>query len=198
MKKQKRLSLVQFMAALSVVGLVGLPVAASAQTSTSTVRANVASVVSVSSGPTVAINVTPTSSGAEATATDTVSVDSNDADGYDLTLSNSDTTQTLTGYRDDNTTSNGSTLAAASGTYAVPAALANNSWGYRVDGLGSFGAGGSTTYAAVPSSVSPQNIRSTSATANAETTSVIYAARVNLAVPNGIYRDTVTYTVTAK
>lgn len=198
MKKLSLRVVIRSVAGLSALGLVALPVVASAATSTSTVRANVASVISVSSTPTVAINVTPTSGGAEATADDTVTVDSNDADGYDLTLSNTDTTLTMTGYRDDNTTLNGSTLAAASGTYASPAALGANSWGWRVDNLGSFGTGGTTTYAGVPSSATPQNIRSTTATANAEVTTVKYAVRVNLSVPNGIYRDTVTYTATAK
>jgi hypothetical protein len=199
MKKLQVQKLARILAAVAVAGLVGAPVAASAATSSSTVRANVSSVISVSSGPTVAINITPTSgAGAEAEANDTVTVDSNDGDGYDLTLSNSDTTLTLTGYKDDNTTTNGSTLAAASGTYGSPAALGSNAWGYRVDGLGSFGAGGTTTYAAVPSSAAAQNIKSTTATANAEATTVKYAAKVNLSVPDGIYRDTVTYTATAK
>lgn len=198
MKQPSLQTLARLMAVLAVVGLVGFPVAASAATSTGTVRANVASVISVSSIASVAIAITPTSAGAEALASDTVTVDSNDADGYDLTLSNADTALTMTGYKDDNVTTNGSTLAAASGTYATPAALANNSWGWRVDGLGTFGVSGTTTYAGVPSSATPQNIKTTTTTAAAEVTTVKYAAKVNLAVPNGVYRDTVTYTATAK
>ena len=189
----------RLMAVLAVAGLVAFPVAASAATDSSSVEATVNSVISVSSATTVPITVTPTSgAGAEATASDAVTVDSNDGDGYDLTLSNSDTTLTMAGFKDDGVTTNGATLAAASGTYGTPAALGSNTWGWRVDDLGTFGAGGATTYAGVPSSASPQNIRTTTATASAEATTVKYAVKVNLAVPNGIYKDTVTYTATAK
>ena len=191
-------NIARFMAALAVVGLVAAPVAASAATDSGTVRANVSSVISVSSTSEVAIAITPDANGEEAVASDTVTVDSNDADGYDLTLSNQDTTLTMTGYKSDNSTLNGSTLAAASGTYGTPAALGNNAWGWRVDDLGTFGAGGTLTYAGVPSSASPQNIRSTTTTASAQVTTVKYAAKVDLSVPDGVYRDTVTYTATAK
>jgi hypothetical protein len=81
---------------LAVLAIVLSPVAASAATSNTTVQATVASVISVSSTPTVAISVTPTAGGAEATANDTVSVDSNDPDGYNLTLEN-DATLTMSG-----------------------------------------------------------------------------------------------------
>lgn len=158
------------------------PVVAAAETDTTTVQATVASVISVSSTPTVAISVTPTSGGAEATADDTVTVDSNDADGYNLTLEN-DATLTMTG-------SGGGTLAKTAGTYGTPAALGANSWGYR---LSAFGAG---TYAGVEDTA--QNIKSTTATANAETTTVTYGVKVNTAVPAGVYTDSVTYTATVK
>lgn len=169
--------------ALAVAAIVLSPIAASAATSTTTVQATVASVISVSSTPTVAISVTPTSSGAEATAADTVSVDSNDADGYNLTLANSDATLTMAG-------SQGGTLAKTAGTYAVPAALGTNAWGYR---LAAFTAG---TYAGVESTA--QNIKSTTATATAETTVVTYGVKVSTAVPAGVYTDSVTYTATVK
>jgi hypothetical protein len=158
------------------------PVVAAADTDTTTVQATVASVISVSSTPTVAISVTPTAGGAEATADDTVTVDSNDADGYNLTLEN-DATLTMAG-------SAGGTLAKTSGTYGTPAALGTNSWGYR---LAAFGAG---TYAGVEDAA--QNIKSTTATANAETTTVTYGVKVNTAVPAGVYTDSVTYTATVK
>lgn len=199
MKKPSIQKLSRVVLAFVVAGVAALPVAASAATDTSSVEATVNSVISVASATTVPITVTPTSgAGTEATASDAVTVDSNDGDGYDLTLSNSDTTLTMAGFKDDGTTSNGATLAAASGTYGTPAALGSNTWGWRVDGLGSFGAGGTTTYAGVPSSASPQNIKTTTATANAEATTVKYAVKVNLSVPNGVYKDTVTYTATAK
>lgn len=167
---------------LAVMAIVLSPVAASAATSNTTVQATVASVISVSSSPTVAISVTPSAGGAEATADDTVSVDSNDPDGYNLTLEN-DATLTMAG-------SAGGTLAKTSGTYAAPAALGTNSWGYRLTG---FSAG---TYAGVDDAA--QNIKSTTATAAAETTTVTYGVKVNTAVPAGVYTDSVTYTATVK
>jgi hypothetical protein len=167
---------------LAVTAIVLSPVVASAATDTTTVQATVASVISVSSNPTVAISVTPTSSGAEATADDTITVDSNDADGYNLTVEN-DPTLTMAG-------SQGGTLAKTTGTYGAPAALSANSWGYRLSG---FTAG---TYAGVEDAA--QNIKSTTATANADTTTVTYGVKVNTAVPAGVYSDSVTYTATVK
>lgn len=199
MKKSQIRNLARFAAVFTAAALVLIPVAASAATSSSSVEATVSAVISVSSGPTVAINVTPTGAGAVATANDSVSVDSNNASGYDLTLSNSDTTLTMAGYLlSDGVTSNGDTLAQHSGTYASPANLDTNSWGWRVDSLGSFGSSGGTTYAGVPSSASPQNIRSTSTTASGEVTTVKYGVKVSTAKKSGIYKDTVTYTATAK
>lgn len=79
--------------------------------------------------------------------------------------------------------SGGNTIAAAPGTYASPAALTTNTWGYRVDGAGTFGAGtttplsnaalGSVTYAQVLTT--PQNIKTTSTTAAGDNTSVWYS-----------------------
>lgn len=168
--------------ALAVAAIVLSPVVASAATDTTTVQATVDSVISVSSTPTVAISVTPTSGGVEATANDTVTVDSNDPDGYNLTLEN-DATLTMAG-------PSGGTLAKTAGTYAAPAALSTNSWGYR---LSSFTA---NTYAGVEDA--PQNIRSTTATAAAEATTVTYAVKANTSIPAGVYSDSVTYTATVK
>lgn len=169
--------------ALAVAAIVLSPVMASAATDSTTVNATVASVISVSTSDTVAIAVTPTSgAGAESTGADTVTVDSNDADGYNLTLEN-DTTLTMAG-------SQGGTLAKTTGTYGAPAALASNSWGYRLAG---FTAG---TYAGVEDAA--QNIKSTSATANADATVVTYGVKVNTSVPAGVYSDSVTYTATVK
>jgi hypothetical protein len=183
----------------AVAGIVVAPAAASAATANSSIEATVASVISVTSSGTVSISVTPTAPGAESTAaSDTVTVNSNDADGYNLTLGDSDATVTMAGFKDDGTTSNGSTLAATSGTYAAPAVLSANSWGWRVDSLGTFGVGGTLTYAGMPINSSAQNIRSTTATATNEVTTVKYSVKVDTSKPNGIYKDTVTYTATVK
>ncbi|PLS81516.1 hypothetical protein CYG49_01830 [Candidatus Saccharibacteria bacterium] len=181
MKKLSQ-NLGRWTAAIAVVGVALAPIGASAATDTTSVEATVASVISVSSNPTVAISVTPTAAGTEATGTDTVTVDSNDADGYNLTLEN-DATLTMAG-------SQGGTLAKTAGTFATPAALGTNSWGYRLSG---FAAG---TFAGVEDLA--QNIRSTTTTASAEATSVTYGVKVNTSVPAGVYTDTVTYTATVK
>ena len=183
----------------AVAAAITIPVGASAATDSSSIEATVSSVISVTSSGTVAITVTPTGAGAEsAAASDTVTVNSNDADGYNLTLSSSDATATMAGFKDGGITSNGSTLAVTSGTYAAPAALSANSWGWRVDGLGTFGITGTTTYAGMPINSSAQNIKSTTTTASAEVTTVKYAVKVDTTKPNGVYKDTVTYTATVK
>jgi len=199
MKKVPIRKLANWTGVLATFALVTSPVAVSAVTANSSVEATVSSVISVTSSGTVPITVTPTGAGAESTAaSDTVTVNSNDGDGYNLTVSSSDATATMAGFRDDGVTSNGSTLAAAAGTYGTPAALGTNTWGWRVDGLGTFGASGTTTYAGMPVLASPQNIRSTTAVGSNEVTTVKYAVKVNTAVPNGIYKETVTYTATVK
>ncbi len=198
MKKLSSGKISSWAAVLVVAAVVVAPIGASAATDSGSVEATVASVIAVNSTNTVAIGVTPTSAGAEATANDSVSVDSNDSDGYNLTFSSSDGAATMAGFKDDGTTTNGASLAVTSGTFGTPASLSANSWGWRVDNLGTFGAAGTTTYAGVPINTAAQNIRSTTTTASAEVTTVKYAVKVDLTKPNGIYKDTVTYTATAK
>ena len=152
---------------LAVAAIVLSPIAASAATDSTTVQATVASVISVSSADTALITVT---------------VNSNDPDGYNLSLEN-DTTLTMAG-------PSGGTLAKTSGTFAAPAALATNSWGYR---LAAFTA---STYAGIEDA--PQIIKTTAATATNDTTVVTYGVKVNTAIPAGVYSDSVTYTATVK
>ncbi|HEX8226961.1 MAG TPA: hypothetical protein VF572_03775 [Candidatus Saccharimonadales bacterium] len=189
----------KYLALAAMAAVIVAPIGASAATASSSIEATVSSVIAVTSSGTVALSVTPTGPGAESTAaSDTVTVNSNDADGYNLTLSSADGTATMAGFKDDGVTSNGATLAVTTGSYATPAALSANSWGWRVDSLGTFGAGGTATFAGMPVNSSPQNIRSTTATATNEVTTVKYAVKVDTSKPNGVYKDTVTYTATAK
>jgi hypothetical protein len=53
-----------------------------------------------------------------------------------------------------------------------------------------------STYAGVEDAA--QNIKSTSATAAADTTVVTYAVKVDTTKPAGVYSDSVTYTATVK
>lgn len=169
--------------ALAITAVLLSPVMAGAAQDTSTVQTTVNSVISVESAATVLIPaVTPDADGEISSASDTITVNSNDPDGYDLTVEN-DATLTMTG-------SDGGTLAKTAGTYGTPAALSANSWGYRLSGFTV------DTYAGVEQT--PQNIKSTAAVANNDTTSITYGVNVNTSVPAGVYTDSVTYTATVK
>lgn len=184
-----------------VAGIVALPsfTYAVSNSANTIVTATISSVISISTSGTVALAITPVSGGAQTSAKDVVTVSTNNVLGYNLTLADSDATTTLVKGSD--------TITAHAGTQTTPTALANNSWGYHVDGIGGFGTGGAvetnvTTstikYAGVPATGSANNIKSTSSTASADTTDVWYAAKADTSKPNGAYSDTVTYTATTK
>ncbi|PLS81515.1 hypothetical protein CYG49_01825 [Candidatus Saccharibacteria bacterium] len=129
---------------------------------------------------------------------DSVTVDTNDTKGYSLTLNNSDTSTAL---------DNGAAglIPAHAGTPASPSDLAVNTWGFRVDGLGAFGTGTTTetnvstsafTWAGIPASTSPQQIKSTTAAGTGSATTVWYGVKADGTNPDGSYIDTVTYTAT--
>lgn len=165
-----------------------------------TINAIIGSSISLTTSTTVNLNITPTASGSATSAMDSVKVSTNNTAGYNLQLADKDATVTLTKGVD--------TIAATSGTFAAPAAMGANSWGWRVDGAGTFGAGVTTaqnnaasltgTWAAMPASGSPVTIASTSATAVNEETKVWYGAFIDSSKPNGTYTDVVTYTATTK
>ncbi len=182
-------------------GFVLAPAVASAANSpaSTTINANIASTISISTSGTVTLAITPTGSGSASSASDTVTVNTNNALGYKLQLANaSATVGTLA--------NGGNSLATASGTFASPAALGNNTWGYRVDGVGTFGAGPTSAqtnaasltglWAKVPLSASPDQLKNTSTTATNDTTTVWYGAMADTTKPNGTYAGTVTYTAT--
>jgi len=180
-----------------IVGSVFIPTSYAA-TSNTIVNVNVGSAISISTSSTVALAITPASGGSASSASDTVSVSTNNTTGYKLQLADSDSTNTLT--------SGANAISAASGTFAAPAALGVNSWGYRIDNAGNFGAGTTTaktntsslggTWTKVPVSGAPDTVKSTNTTAANDTTTVWYAANVDTTLPNGTYSDTVTYTAT--
>ena len=183
----------------AVVGAISSPVVVSAvsQTANTTINASLGSTISVSTSTTVAIGITPTSGGVVSSNSDTVTVSTNNALGYNLTLADSDATTTLV--------SGGNTIAAHAGTYAAPTALATNSWGYAVAGLGSFdgsysaetnNTSSTSKWAGVPTTGSAQQIRTNSAPASNQATTVWYGVKVDTTKPNGTYSDTVTYTAT--
>ena len=177
-----------------------LPLTASAASGSAntTINATIGSSISITTSSTVAISLTPTAGGVVSSNSDAVTVNTNNATGYFLELADSDASTNLV--------SGANTIAAHSGTFASPTVLANNTWGYRTDGLGGFGAGptsaetnnasSSTTWAGVPASGSPQTLRTTSSTATNDVTTVWYGVKATSSKPNGIYTDTVTYTAT--
>lgn len=179
------------------VGSAVVPSALAADQSTDTViNAVVGSAISISTSTPVDLMVTPTSAGSATSASDTVTVSTNNATGYELQLANKDANTDLV--------SGSNTISSTSGTFASPAALANNSWGFRVDGAGTFGAGATVaetnvanltgTWAAVPASGSPVTLKTTSSPASSDITNVWYGVKVDTTKPNGTYTDTVTYT----
>lgn len=193
-KKQLSLGLAACAVALS-------PALASAatQSANTTVTATVDSVISISATVPSAISVTPVSGGAQSSQSHVVTVNSNNTAGYTLTLSNADTTTTLSG-------PSAATIAASANTTGAPAALANNTWGFAVAG-GVFDASYSaesnvtssaTKWAGVPSSASPYQVKQTAAVATNDTTTVWYAVKADTTKPNGNYTDTVTYTATTR
>ena len=186
--------------ALSIALVLSAPILASAATTTgsTTINASVAAVISISTSSNVNISLTPTTGGVVSSASDTVTVNTNNTAGYVLTMSASDATTSLT--------SGGNTIAAHTGTQASPTALATNRWGYRVVGVGGFGAtaynaetnnGSSTsTWAGVPASGAANTLKTTATVATNDTTTVWYGVRVTSSQPAGSYTEAITYTAT--
>ncbi len=157
--------------------------------------------ITLTSNGAISVDITPTSSGRCTIQKDTALVQTDDTNGYTLTLADSSTNTAL---------SDGSgTIPATSATFASPAALSANQWGYRVDGLGSFGAGPTTAQSniAIPSTVfagikasnqTADTIATTSSAANpAVGTDVWYGACADVSVSSGAYTTQVTYTAIA-
>lgn len=173
----------------------------SADTASTTISSQISSVITLlTTSGTVNVDVVPTGVGAQTIASDTVTVSTNDASGYTLQLAETGAGTTLVSGSD--------TIPASSGTQAVPVSMSVNTWGYRVDSIGGFGAGptsgassaaisGSIKFAAVPATGSPNTIKTTSGTASNDTTTVWYGVAVDTTQPSGTYTNSVTYTATA-
>jgi hypothetical protein len=190
----------KLLAAVVATSILTAPVMAGAATTTTTISSNINSVISLlSSSGTVNVNVVPTGSGAQTIASDTVTVSTNDSAGYTLQLAETTASSALT--------SGGNTIPAVSGNKTTPVAMTANTWGYRVDGVGGFGAGpsaatsstaiGASKFAAVPATGAPDTIKTTSAAASNDTTTVWYGAAADTTQPAGTYTNSVTYTATA-
>lgn len=184
---------------LGLLGVFLMSATISALTASTTVSSDIGAVISVfTTSGTVNVNVIPTASGAQTIGSDTVTVSTNDPSGYTLTLGETSASTDLV--------SGGNTIPHSSGSQASPVAMSANTWGYRVDGVGGFGAGptssqnsaaiGGIKFAAVPASGSPDTIKTTSGVASNDTTSVWYGVAANTSQPFGTYTNSVTYTAT--
>lgn len=190
---------------LGAVAVATAPATVSAvnATSNTTINATVNAVVSISSGPSVAISLTPTAGGVVSSASDTVTVSTNNSAGYTLSMKDADTSANLV---------SGGNNITPHASLTTPGVLVNGTWGWAVNsgttgvGISGFDASYSaennnvsstSNWVGVPlSSGSASTIKATSTTASNDATTVWYAARVNASQPTGVYTDTVTYTAT--
>ena len=166
----------------------------------SCVYGSVCSITLTSSG-TINLNITPASGGRCTIQSDTASVLTDDTNGYTLTLADTTTNTSLI--------SGGNTIPATSGSSSSPATLVPNAWGWRIDGLGTFGAGPTTAQSnIIPSSALFAAIKSSSGTADtiaatsvaanpAVATTIWYGACANTSLTSGSYSSQVTYTALA-
>lgn len=193
-KKFSVLSSIPFLA------IAGVAIISSSQANavSTSVNSSIGSIISVfTSSGTVAIDATPSAGGVQTIAKDVITVSTNDAAGYTLKIGETAASGALV--------SGANTIPATAGTFVSPIAEVANTWGYRVDGAGSFGAGPTTSvtnaaisasikFAAVPVTASPDTIKTTASTATNDTTDVWYGVAVNTATPSGAYTNSVTYT----
>lgn len=157
--------------------------------------------ITLTSGGTVHLDITPASGGKCTIQSDTASVLTDDSNGYTLTLADNSTNTAL----DDGS----ATIPATTATIGSPAALSANKWGYRVDGLGSFGAGPTTAQSniSIPATLfagikasnqTADTIATTSSAANpAQITTIWYGACADPSLSSGVYTTQVTYTAVA-
>lgn len=155
--------------------------------------------ISLVSDANVAVNVTPTSSARCTVQSNSVTATTDSSTGYTVTVNNKDTSTTLNG-------PSANTIASTPGTPASPAALAANTWGYRVDSIAGFGAGptSATTntaipslqFAATPSSVASGGVIRTTSTTDGSSiaTPVWYGVCADASKPTGTYTDEIVYT----
>lgn len=200
MKQHRKLVGVLSTIGVTCAVVIALPLVAEAATASTTISSVVSATISLSTSGTVNINVTPTGAGVQTISNDVATVSTNDVAGYTLQLAETGASSNLV--------SGGNTIAPSSGSQTTPAVETANSWGYRVDSIGGFGAGptsgvsnaaisGTIKFAAVPATASPNTIKTTAITATNDTTNVWYGIAANTTAPSGTYTNSVTYTATA-
>ncbi|MGI6611995.1 MAG: hypothetical protein ACOX0Z_00250 [Candidatus Nanosyncoccaceae bacterium] len=175
-----------FVVALLVAGLSsGVSVLAAEQSTNITVNAQVQSVISITTSGSVLMNIVPGTG--VSSGVDTVTVNTNSHNGYVLNLKATTSDRLVKG---------GDSIGPTSGSWLNPSTMSSDSWGYRIDNLGSFGGPTSTSYAKV--TLAGQDVKTTSGhtTGGGDVTSVRYGAQVGVGQPSGDYTGQVTYTAT--
>lgn len=197
MKQILKKSLVASSSIIAVVGLVFAPTfhaSAANDSKPTTITATIAPVISMTAGASVGFTLTPTTGIAESNASNALTVSTNNSAGYNLTIVDADATLTLT--------KGGDSIAASANTFASPATLVTNTWGYAIPG-GSFSGSYSNETDATTSTLKyagitavAQTLKTTATTAVNDPTTVWYAAKIDTAKPTGAYVDSITYTAT--
>lgn len=184
---------------LAVFGILLIPVSVDAIPANTIISSQIQPTIGLfTTSGTVNINASPTAAGVQTIASDTATVSTNAPAGYTLQLAQSSAQSSLISGADFIPTS--------TGTRVGPIAMTPNSWGYRVDGIGGFGAAptlaasnapiSTIVFASVPIMAAPDTLKTTATTATNDTTTIWYGVAVNTTAQPGTYTNTVTYTAT--
>lgn len=147
----------------------------------------------------VAVNVTPMGGARMSSSSQNIVVSTNGVAGYRLTLNSASTDRDLA--------KGSSKITPVAGTQGLPISLTGSTWGYRVDGVGGFGAtttgetnttASSYAWAGIPDLNSPEIIRTQTSAVSSQTTTVWYGVNVEEDKPSGLYAGTVTYTAVTR
>ena len=121
----------------------------------------------------------------------TATVATNKTTGWELSISDTDTTVTLANGSDN--------FVAFSGTYAgsgsdITAETSNDVWGYKLSSWNT------NNYAGLPASNAPQKIKEVtgSATGGSETVTLVAATKPGSTLPAGTYTGSITFTAITK
>lgn len=156
--------------------------------------------ISITTSSSVSLDLSPTVAGVYTIEKDEVTVATNSNHGYSLTLSSSSATE--------NALKNGvEEIVATSGDYHDPIPLGMNEWGYRIDNLGGFGTGPTSSvenqltntalFAGIPLLGSAHAIKTLNTASSAppsDTTTIWYGVRADTSKPAGTYTASVLYT----
>ena len=140
--------------------------------------------------PGVVWDILGTTEGTVAVASDNINIKSNAPNGYGLYVSMEGSTSNRL-YQNGDATS-GNYIVPTSGTFAAPAALDMNAWGFSLANNG--------TFAAMPLKGNDQLIQTvdTPDAVSGIDTPIYYGVKANTTLPSGTYKGAVTYTAIAR